>query len=55
MEIKTLQYGEVDTKEYVPGAEILLEEKEEEVRNSPNQDQLFFIAFNPVLLYHSGI
>lgn len=40
MEIKTLRYGEVDVKEYVPGAEILLEEKEkeeeEEVRNSSN-------------------
>lgn len=32
MEIKTLQYGEIDAKEYVPGAEILLEENEE-VRN----------------------
>lgn len=32
MEIKTLQYGEVDAKEYVPGAEILLEENEEEVK-----------------------
>ncbi|KAK7580661.1 hypothetical protein V9T40_001290 [Parthenolecanium corni] len=33
MEIKTLQYGEVDAKEYVPGAEILLEENEEEKKN----------------------
>lgn len=30
IEMKALQYGESDTKEFIPGAEVILEPKKEE-------------------------